>query len=67
MESMLQCEGDLDVRYAKERAPKEKPRVKAQLDSDAATTTTTPSCHRKEAKFEARKSNGAIKNAQMKF
>ena len=28
----------------------------AQLDSDAATRTMTPSCHHKEAKLEAGKS-----------
>ena len=38
----------------------------AQLDSDAAATTTIPSCHHKEAELEAGKSSCAMENARMK-
>ena len=33
---------------------------------DTATTTTTPSCHHKEAKLQVRKPNRAMENARMK-
>ena len=41
-------------------------KVRAQLVPDAVTTTTTPSCHHKEAKFEAKKLSSTMKNARMK-